>query len=209
MQASSSALAPREKRDADQRGWAAQAARPVWSYGAVVGIAIVAFAGRSSLAQVFGDGAPLLPFIPAILIGAWLGGLGPGLLATLLGTLAGAHFFLGPEFAPSNLQPHQAARLVLFVTAGAIISVLMEQMHRARRRAETSEARLAAILSQLPVGVGLLDRHGRFVLTNRIMESQALSRIPSRDPDVVARWKAYDENGRPLDPSMWPASTGS
>jgi len=180
--------------------------RRSWAYAVAALASVLAIVARYSLSTIFGEVAPLIPFVPAILIGAWLGGLGPGLFATLIGTIAGTYFFLAPHFSLHAIAPHEAARLVVFVTSGAIISLLIEQMHRARRRAEVSEARLAAILSELPVGVGLLDRAGRFVLTNRLMEPFSVPRMPSTDPVAVRQWKAYDEHGGPLDPGMWPGA---
>ena len=192
--------------DVVHQAWPSWFGKTFWAYAAVAGIVAVAFAGRFALSQVFGPGAPLLPFIPAILIGAWIGGFGPGLLATALGTLAGAYFFLGPELSLATLRSEHWARLGLFLIAGVIISALVEQMHTARRRAEKSEAQLAAILGQLPVAVGLLDRGGRFVLTNRLMEALALQRMPSAEPEGSERWSVYDAAGKPLDRSMWPGA---
>lgn len=205
MQAGSSAVASRKKPDGQGRSSARLSERSL-AYGAAIAAVALAVGARYTVSPAFGDIAPLLPFVPAVLIGAWLGGLGPGLVATSLGSIAGTYFFLEPHFFLADIEPHEVARLVLFVTSGALISVLIEQMHRARRRAEVSEARLAAILSQLPVGVGLLDREGRFVLTNRLMERFSLERMPSSDPHGVRQWKAYDEHGRPLDPSQWPGA---
>ena len=42
---------------------------------------------KGLLEAVIGPGPPLLLYLPAVTFGAWLGGLGPGLLATALGSL--------------------------------------------------------------------------------------------------------------------------
>src|SRR5437870_12792206 len=41
----------------------------------------------------------LLPFYPAVMLSAWFGGFGPGLLTTLLSALAMDYFWLPPTFA--------------------------------------------------------------------------------------------------------------
>ena len=71
---------------------------------------------------------------------------------------------------------------------------------------QQSEARLASILEQLPVGVGLVDRDGRWVVSNSVMREFVPARIPSRDPQRVDRWHAFTSEGQPLDPSQWPAA---
>lgn len=67
-----------------------------------------------------------------------------------------------------------------------------------------SEARLTAFLEQLPVGVGLVDREGRWLQRNRLLEYFVGQTIPSRDPKFLSRWQAWDANGKPIDPSQWP-----
>ena len=43
-----------------------------------------------------GHGPPFILFLPAVTLGAWYGGLGPGLLATILATIICAFFFIPP-----------------------------------------------------------------------------------------------------------------
>ena len=79
-----------------------------------------------------------------------------------------------------------------------------------RKRAEAalreSEVRLAAILDQLPVGVGLADQEGNITLGNQMLEQYALIKIPSRDPKQAGRWRAYTPEGQPLSPSDYPSA---
>jgi PAS domain S-box-containing protein len=84
-----------------------------------------------------------------------------------------------------------------------------------RKRAEAeriaalrdSEARLAAAFASVPVGVAVIDRSGRAILSNaeyRRFLPNGL--IASRDPETVARWRASDERGSPLQPRDWPSA---
>ncbi len=79
--------------------------------------------------------SPFLLFAAAVMVGAWFGGLGPGLLATGLGALAADYFFLAPagSFTPLDLA---FLPLLLFVLQGALISYLVEALRSARGRAE-------------------------------------------------------------------------
>ena len=49
-------------------------------YLAAIGITAIVLAVRLAASRWFGTNVPYLPFYPAILLAAWLGGLGPGLL---------------------------------------------------------------------------------------------------------------------------------
>ena len=66
--------------------------------GYVVAIAAVAASLllRYSLHGSLGQNVPYLQFFPAVILAAWFGGLGPGLVATAISALAAAYFFLPP-----------------------------------------------------------------------------------------------------------------
>jgi PAS domain S-box-containing protein len=70
-------------------------------------------------------------------VGAWFGGLGPGLLATVLATMVADYFFLPPvgAFIGPTLQ---AVPLVLFALEGLLISSLVAALRSARERAQMS-----------------------------------------------------------------------
>ena len=79
-----------------------------------------------------------------------------------------------------------------------------------RKRAEAavreSEARLSAILDQLPVGVGLADLEGNITMGNQMLEQYFLVNIPSRSPKQAGRWRAFTPDGQPLSPSDYPGA---
>src|SRR5258706_5720597 len=71
-------------------------------YGlAIVSVAVVALL-RRSLQPALADAAPLILFVLPIVAAGWYGGIGPALLATLLGTLTRAYLFL-----PAGSGHHQ------------------------------------------------------------------------------------------------------
>jgi len=71
-------------------------------------------------------------FFLAIMLSAWVSGIGPGLLAALLSTLAIAYFFLPPLYSLRFDPIHVPQLLAFFVTA-----VLISSWSVARKRAET------------------------------------------------------------------------
>ncbi|MFP4680979.1 MAG: PAS domain S-box protein [Chitinispirillaceae bacterium] len=79
-----------------------------------------------------------------------------------------------------------------------------------RREAEEalrkSETRLNAILNQLPVGVGVMDKNGRFILTNPVLRRFVPGDIvPSKDPRQRESWHVTDKLGRVVSPRQWPS----
>src|SRR5260221_8392673 len=93
------------------------------SLAGYVGAAIVcAITGGAEylLQPLLGDRAPLAVFPAGVVVAAWFGGFGPGLLVTLVGSLVGARFQLE--------DPAQAASLLLFTLVGLLISLAVRHL---------------------------------------------------------------------------------
>jgi PAS domain S-box-containing protein len=101
----------------------------------------VAFAVRWLLNPALGGAGVFLPFICAIVVSSWYGGLGPGLLATGVGASLGFYAFLPPQWSWTVETISGPVYLALFLVTGAAISVLQAQLHGARRRAEAEAAK--------------------------------------------------------------------
>jgi signal transduction histidine kinase len=83
--------------------------------------------------------APFLLLFAAVLVSAAWGGLGPGVLATILAAVSSSLLFQDVNLADGISAP-EAMRLTLFFFEGIFISVLGARLQAARRRAEASEA---------------------------------------------------------------------
>ncbi|WP_119717599.1 ATP-binding response regulator [Cognatilysobacter tabacisoli] len=80
--------------------------------------------------------ATFLPLFMAVLFCAWLGGLGPGLVATVLGAVASAWWLLPPTGSFAIAGGEQQLQLALFVLLALAITLACESLHDERRRAE-------------------------------------------------------------------------
>jgi len=65
-------------------------------YPLAVGFAASAILLRGVLTALWGYDLPFLTFFPAIVLSAWTGGFGPGVLATGLCGVAAQYFWLAP-----------------------------------------------------------------------------------------------------------------
>ena len=135
-------------------------------YGvAVVAVGVVLLA-KLLLDPLIAEQAPFLLLSVAVMVGAWFGGLGPGVLATALATLVADYFFLPPLGSFTGLSA-AFLPLALFVVQGLVISSLTQALHSARQRAERSaleaEARYRALVEQIPAitYIEAVDRGGR------------------------------------------------
>ena len=126
-------------------------------YGVAV-VAVVTAIVFLSIPEI-GKGLASIVYL-AVIIAAWYGGLGPGLLATgLIAAVAIVVLVFGPDFAPARV-----VSIVLFVGGGVLITLLVEALHAARRRVETSERWLTAVLNSIGDAVIATDAKGRVTL---------------------------------------------
>jgi signal transduction histidine kinase len=91
-------------------------------------------------------------FAPAVMLSAWYGGRGPGLLATAASTLAANYFLLAPTGSFSN-APDDLTKMVVFLLVGGQISWLSGALHEAKRRAELNAAALKTAHDHLEMRV--------------------------------------------------------
>ncbi len=80
---------------------------------------------------------PFLLVFGAIIVSAWYGGLGPGLLATAVSALATDYFFLYPRGTLTGFSV-EGIDVLTFVLEGVLVSVLTSSLRSARDRAKRS-----------------------------------------------------------------------
>jgi signal transduction histidine kinase len=91
---------------------------------------------------ILGDEAPFLLFIAALALASWYGGLGPGILATLLGAIAVAVLFLSPFSAQKTVEITHSLHICLYIAIGVFVSILIERLHDALDRSSMVERKL-------------------------------------------------------------------
>ena len=154
-------------------GPAGRAAGKTTGYAVALATLAVCLLARYFLRDVLGTETPYLQFYPAIIVGAWYGGLGPGLLNTVLSSLAAMYFLLPPAGFAVN-RPTDMVSLGVFAATGLVISWLNYRLHLAQRAqrmtAATATARaehLDAILNMTLDGIIVIDAQGRIEAFNR------------------------------------------
>jgi PAS domain S-box-containing protein len=128
---------------------------------------------------------PFLNMFAAIMITAWFGGLGPGLVATIFGTIVANYFFLEPDKGLALPTMQDLSNILVFVVEGIVISGLCEIFHRAlrdramevadRRQAQAELARerelYAVTLSSIGDAVISTDVKGRVTFLNPVAQA--------------------------------------
>ncbi len=133
-------------------------------YAAAPLAVVLVFAARALLVPVLHDDGLFIYFVPAVLIAAGIGGIGPGLFATALSMLAITGLF---ELSDAVLPATGVINMAVFAAIGIGVAWGGELLRRGRRRATlmtrdalAREAHLQSILDTVPEGMIVIDERG-------------------------------------------------
>jgi PAS domain S-box-containing protein len=163
---------------------------------------------RMALNETLAEQARLMPFVLAVMAAAWWGGLGPGILATILGSLLGVYFIVPPVNSLEITTVEDGVNLAIFVFVGLTISWLCEALHQARRsEAEKQFRTLADSIAQLvwmarPDGYRFWFNQRWYDYSGATPEQVEGARWqsfcdPAELPRVVKSWDSALANGEP------------
>lgn len=125
-------------------------------------------------------GLPLLTFYSAAALATLLLGIGPGVLAAVLGAVVGSWQYMPPygefnfTFAPGNLTSN-----VIYFVNEAILCLAVLAMRRHFESYCANRELLGAIVESTQDAIQMIDQHGRFYFVNEAAASR-LGRTPSQ-----------------------------
>jgi len=108
---------------------------------AVVSVMVMAML-RLLLGRWLEDQSRFILFLPAVMLTAWYGGLGPALVALGLGAGAGAFFLLPSQFGLRLPMVTDLLELSLYLMAGLMIALVTEQQRRTQLHLEQANHQL-------------------------------------------------------------------
>jgi PAS domain S-box-containing protein len=128
--------------------------------------------------RVLGPEIPFLFLWPAVMVTAWYGGLGPGVLATFTALVTAEVFLLDEPRSLRGGHADSIAAALLFLLLGCMVSALTARLRRARQEAaqqafDAAEQRewLRVTLASVADAVVATDLHGRVAFINTAAQS--------------------------------------
>src|SRR5438309_521504 len=108
-----------------------------WRYSVALVCTLIALLLRALVAPLFGVHVPYHTVWAAIAFAAWFGGLGPSILATVVG-IAGIWIW-SPLMPRSYTQENGAAGIVSYVLLSGVMIALGERSRRSSARRDAAE----------------------------------------------------------------------
>jgi signal transduction histidine kinase len=131
---------------------------------------------------------PFLLLWPAVMVCAWVGGQGPGLLATCLSASITACLFFEPPHWFSLTQPADWRGMALFLLLGGAISLLCEKLYRTREDLRRRAQELVEADEHKNQFLGMLAHELRNPLTPIQSAAEIIKQIGVHEPNL--RWAA-------------------
>src|SRR6266446_6131526 len=142
-------------------------------YAAAVSATAIALALRAAATPLWGVALPFIFFYPAIMLSAWLGWFGPGVVTTFLCAAAAVSPSLSPGSGLRADNLADATALLVFMGNGLLISGLTGALRLAR-------ARLAAQVRELEADTEALE-HGEMA------QARLAAIVQSSDDAIVSK----------------------
>lgn len=119
-------------------------------YGFAVLVVALAAIIRILLKPIIPTGFPFLTFFLAVMLAAWRGGLGPGLLASVLSTVVADWLFIEPIYEFDLTANYYWVTLGVFAVETVTITMMTDRMKRTEGTLRESETRFRLIADAAP-----------------------------------------------------------
>ncbi len=142
-------------------------ARSRWqAYAFAVTATLATLAARLVANFEIGDQPIVIAFVIPIVLSAIIGGIGPGLVATAVAAVVAPYFLFAPQYSFAIAKASNAIAWLAMVAIGVLTSVLIDALHRSRRRVAAAERLSAVMLASIGDAVMTTDVDGRVVFLN-------------------------------------------
>ena len=142
---------------------------PDAAYGVAIGLVALATLTRWAMGDYIGGQVPFITFFPAIMLAALLGGLWPGVCATILAVLAAWYLFLPPPYS-FELGYREFIQLLLFLFFCIINLAVVAVVNALTNHARTQDEDARILLDCVPAGIVVFDAQGNIKLVNASIE---------------------------------------
>jgi PAS domain S-box-containing protein len=130
-------------------------------YGIAIAAAALSLFSRLALLPILGSDYVYIFCFSAVLLSAWLGGLGPGLVATIISGAGALYVVIPPVMSFKNLRTVDIAGFLLFIAIGIAVSHVTASWRETTAKLRESARIYRTIGEATNYGVWICDASGR------------------------------------------------
>ncbi len=139
------------------------------AYGLAFALVALATLIRWLVGEYVGARIPFITFYPAIIIATLVGGLWPGVVATIFSSLAAWYLFLTPVYS-WTFEERELIQLFLFIFICGINVTFVALLNALVDRVMAQAKNMRVVFESAPNGIILVDEQGRIKLVNASIE---------------------------------------
>jgi len=139
---------------------------PLAGYAIAVCTPILAFWLTLGMGSVMAHN-PFLLFVAAVVVSAWYGGLGPGILSCIVSTLACAYILWDPDRSSQAAIAEISARLGVFLFVAFLINTAFDMRRRTEVALRRREREEQIIFDSVPAMIWYKDKDNRILRANK------------------------------------------
>ncbi len=160
------------------------------TYVFAIAVTLLTLLARMQFEVAFAQRPLFTLFVIPIILSAYVGGLWPGLVSTLVAAVSVDYLLIPPTYSLRIEDFHDFVQWAILVTSGVLISVLNGSLHRARQQfkaavteqrqvkefLETSEERFRNVLDNMMEGFQIIGFDWRYRYVNEAVAKQGRRR---------------------------------
>lgn len=169
--------------------------RESYRYAMAVVLVLAATAVRMAFLQSIQMRHVFVTFYPAVMLAALYGGGRAGLLATALSALSADYFWIDPVGTLVVRDSADGVALAVFCISGALLSIIVEAMHRAQKRSAAAEAGAKAAAEQALAAEALRESEEKYrTLFENMAEEVHFWQVLRDAGGRIKTWRLVDAN---------------
>jgi signal transduction histidine kinase len=136
----------------------------------------------------------MAPYLAAVIVSAWHGGLGPGLVATGLSMALSAYLFLEPTYSLAVHSSDDIAQLIVFSIVATFVSIVNTAQKRSHAALQAGQERMKALNDELETRVQERTAWLRLVfeVTRSANQSQTISQAIGAAVSLIGEGGGWD-----------------
>ncbi len=153
-----------------------------------LGIVLIATIVKLNFYDVIGDDSPFILYFAAVILATGFGGIGPGIVATILSGFLADYYFLRP-INTFQITSNQVIKFLVFIVECFLLISLSGAVTRASRNLRKREVRFRAMIENSQDAIVVVNRLGKILYASpAVLKVLGYTPVEIRTMDIEANF---------------------